>query len=58
MFLRFDSKPAEKDIVYAYVYLKNKIFINKEMVRMGLAKPANYPFSYKKKFIEIWKENG
>ncbi|WP_456486679.1 DNA methyltransferase [Candidatus Alkanophaga liquidiphilum] len=58
VFLRFDSKPAEKDIVYAYVYLKNKIFINKEMVRMGLAKPANYPFSYKKKFIEIWKENG
>lgn len=54
VFLKFDSNPVRKDTVLAYIYLKNKIFINKEMIRMGFAKPADYYFSHKKKFVEIW----
>ncbi len=39
VFLKFDSevKPDDKDVVEAYVYLKNKIFINRKMIQMGLA---------------------
>lgn len=39
VFLRFDTTPdlGEKDHVEAYVYLKNKIFVNRKMIQMGLA---------------------
>jgi endonuclease YncB( thermonuclease family) len=42
--------------VDAYVYLKNKIFINKKMLEMGLAKvDTEKDFSYKNKFMEVSK---
>lgn len=54
VFLKFDASPRiEEKQVFAYVYLKNKIFVNKEMIKFGFAKPADYQFSYKDKFLEI-----
>jgi len=47
------SQKINNNRTYAYVYLRNKIFVNKEMLKLGFAKPANYPFSLKKKFEEI-----
>ena len=54
VFLKFD-KPQKIDngIAYAYVYLRNKIFVNKTMLKLGYARPASYQFSLKKKFEEI-----
>jgi len=52
--IKFDfSQKTFDNHTYAYVYLKNKIFVNKEMLKLGLARPADYPFSLKKKFEEI-----
>ena len=54
VFIKFDSSQKNVDNrTHAYVYLKNKIFVNKEMLKLGFAKPADYLFSYKKKFEEI-----
>jgi hypothetical protein len=54
IFLKFDASPKlEGEKISAYVYLKNKIFVNKEMLKLGFAEPANYQFSYRKRFLEI-----
>lgn len=54
VFLKFDISPkTEAQYAHAYVYLKNKIFVNKEMIKLGFARPAEYQFSYKKKFAEV-----
>jgi len=54
VFLMFDpSFKAEEDIVPAYVFLKNKIFINKELVKQKLARVPQYSFKYKDNFIKI-----
>ncbi len=56
VFLKFDSeiKPHDKNSVEAYVYLKNKIFINRKMIQMGLAKvDMDKDFLYKRKFLEV-----
>ncbi len=43
-----------KNYVEAYVYLKNKIFINRKMIQMGLAQvDKEKDFFYKKKFLEV-----
>jgi len=42
VFLRFDnreSKISNQDTISAYVYLKNKIFINKYLIKSGIALP-------------------
>ncbi|MEM7818467.1 MAG: DNA methyltransferase [Candidatus Aenigmatarchaeota archaeon] len=54
VFLKFDPlyKPDDKN-VQAYVFLKNKIFINKEMIKKGLAKVEDRNFLYKEKFLSI-----
>ncbi|MFZ8859820.1 MAG: DNA methyltransferase [Thermocrinis sp.] len=58
VFLKFE---AGKDFYHntsvdAYVYLKNKIFINKKMLEMGLAEvDTEKEFSYKNKFMEVSK---
>jgi endonuclease YncB( thermonuclease family) len=58
VFLKFDSsKKTVDNRTYAYAYLKNKIFVNKEMLKLGFAKPAGYLFSFKKKFEEVVKDN-
>jgi hypothetical protein len=56
VFLKFEGgkKSYYNDSVDAYVYLKNKIFINKKMLEMGLAKvDTEKDFSYKKKFRKL-----
>ncbi len=56
VFLKFDNnvKPENKDSIYAYVYLKNKIFINRKMIQMRLAEVDNTKnFTYKRKFMEV-----
>lgn len=57
VFLEFDpfSKP-ESEIVPAYVFLKNKIFINKELVKQGLARVQNGNFKYRTNLIKITGE--
>ncbi|MEM0134569.1 MAG: DNA methyltransferase [Thermoplasmatales archaeon] len=54
VFLEFDSlsKP-ESETVPAYVFLKNKIFINKELVRQGLANIQEGNFKYKSNLIKV-----
>ncbi len=43
-----------KNSVEAYVYLKNKIFINRKMIQMGLVRVnTDREFLYKKKFMEV-----
>jgi endonuclease YncB( thermonuclease family) len=58
VFLRFDDGSVlEKDIVEAYVYLKNKIFINAYLIKSGLAdadKSKNYKL--RNKFMELERE--
>lgn len=54
--LKFDTsvKPTNENSVEAYVYLKNRIFINRKMIQMGLAEvDADKEFLYKKKFLEV-----
>ncbi len=56
VFLKFDSmvKTTDKNSVEAYVYLKNRIFVNRKMIQMGLAEvDMNKEFLYKKKFMEV-----
>jgi len=51
--IKFDPLFApEKDIVPAYVFLKNKIFINKEMIKQKLAEIPPQNFRYKSNFIK------
>lgn len=59
VFLKFsDGKCADKNTVMAYVYLKNKIFINAQLIKSGFGSPDfSVNHKYKNKFIQIWKEN-
>ena len=58
IFLKFgDGEIVDNDIVYAYVYLKNKIFINAYLIKAGLASPdLTVHHRLKEKFYKIWKE--
>jgi len=59
IFLQFDNDSVlDKNTVMAYVYLKNKIFVNAYLIKSGIASPdLSMDFKYKKKFIEIYKVN-
>lgn len=54
VFLKFDSsfKP-NKEVIPAYVFLKNKIFVNKELIKHNLAKIPEYEFKYKDNFEKL-----
>ena len=58
VYLKFDKNyVASKEYVEAYVYLKNRIFINAYLIKSGIAsaiKIGNYDM--KKKFIELESE--
>jgi len=58
VFLKFfDSKIINENTVNAYVYLKNKIFVNAYLIKSGLAVPDfSVNHKYKDKFIQLWKE--
>ncbi|MBI4210738.1 MAG: site-specific DNA-methyltransferase [Candidatus Diapherotrites archaeon] len=53
VFLKFEpSALPENEIIPAYIFLKNKIFINKEMVKSGLAEIDDSKFMYKENFLK------
>jgi len=58
VFLRFDNGSViDENTVEAYVYLKNKIFVNSYLIKAGIAvadKSKNY--KYKNKFISLERE--
>jgi len=58
IFLKFhDGGVVDEDTVMAYVYLKNKIFINAYLIKSGLGSPDfSIDHKYKDKFIQLWKE--
>ncbi len=54
VFLKFDpSYQPENNITPAYVFLKNKIFINKEMIKQGFADIQEGNFLYKNNFTKV-----
>ncbi len=55
MYLKFDKNyVAEKNYVEAYVYLKNKIFINAYLIKAGLAvTDKNADFALKERFLKL-----
>ena len=58
VFLKYDPLfKLEDDKIQAYLFLKNKIFINKEMIKLGFADIPSYNFGYKDKFMKLTLEN-
>ncbi len=57
VYLKFDKNyVADKETMEAYVYLKNKIFINAYLIKSGLATvDINSDFDLKNKFIKLDK---
>jgi DNA modification methylase len=58
VFLKFhDDEIIDENTVMAYVYLKNKIFVNAYLIKSGLASPDfTINHKYKDKFFHLWKE--
>ncbi len=58
VFLRFDNGSVlDGNTVEAYVYLKNKIFVNAYLIKSGIARAdKTKKHKYKKKFIEFENE--
>ncbi|GBC91646.1 hypothetical protein HRbin15_00100 [bacterium HR15] len=56
--LRFDAPPAAEGApLPAYVYLTNRLFVNRKMIEMGLAKASrSQRHRYKQRFIDAEKE--
>ncbi len=58
IFLKFQNgKVANENSVNAYVYLKNKIFVNAYLIKSGFGSP-DFSINHKlrDKFIRLWKE--
>ncbi|MEM1752117.1 MAG: DNA methyltransferase [Archaeoglobaceae archaeon] len=54
VFIRFDPRyEAKNDELQAYLFLKNRIFVNKEMIKQGFAVTQEDDFMYKHKFLRI-----
>lgn len=58
IFLRFHSNSiVDENTAMAYVYLKNKIFVNAYLIKSGLGSPDfSINHENKDKFIQLWKE--
>jgi len=58
IFLKFQNgKVISKNTIMAYVYLKNKIFVNAYLIKSGLASPDfSINHKFKDKFVKLWKE--
>jgi len=58
VYLKFDNGSVQdKNTVDAYVYLKNKIFINAYLIKSGMAKADKTKnYKYKLKFFELERE--
>jgi len=57
VYLKFDNGSVlDKNTVSAYVYLKNRIFINAYLIKSGMAEAEKTKdYKYKAKFIELEK---
>jgi len=55
VYLKFDKNyVASENLVEAYVYLKNKIFVNAYLIKSGLATvDVNSDFDLKSRFMKI-----
>jgi len=60
IFLKYDEKKYDKNnILLAYVYLKNKTFINAHLIKHGFAKVDRaFNFNLKNKFLKMEQVNG
>lgn len=60
IFLKYDEKKYDKNnILLAYVYLKNKTFINAHLIKHGFAKVDRaINFNLKNKFLKMEQVNG
>ena len=58
VYLKFDNGSVlDENTVSAYVYLKNKIFVNAYLIKSGMAEAdTTEDYKYKTKFIELEKE--
>ncbi len=58
VFLRYDDPEhtVSSSAVRAYVYLKNKIFVNTYLLKAGIARPSVENHRLAKKFQQVWKE--
>ena len=58
VYLKFDNGSVlDENTVSAYVYLKNRIFVNAYLIKSGIAKAdRTKEYKYKTKFIELEKE--
>lgn len=52
-----DGAAAAQDPLPAYVYLKNRLFVNKYLLAAGLAAPdPAVEHKYKNKFLKVWQD--
>jgi DNA modification methylase len=52
-----DGAPQQGDPIPAYVYLKNRIFVNKYLLAAGLGAPdLEVEHKFKKKFLKVWED--
>ncbi len=60
IFLKFDqpTKTVDEHSVRAYVYLKNKIFVNAYLLKSGIARPNAEEHRLRRKFVALWQERG
>ncbi len=58
VFLKFENnKFSDNDTIMAYVYLRNKIFINRYLIKSGIAVPdLSSEFRFKNKFLALTKK--
>ncbi|MEO0296927.1 MAG: site-specific DNA-methyltransferase [candidate division WOR-3 bacterium] len=59
VFLKFENdKLIDSNTIKAYVYLKNKIFVNAYLIKSGLGRPdLSVNHRYREKFLKLWKES-
>ncbi|MEM3455490.1 MAG: site-specific DNA-methyltransferase [Thermoproteota archaeon] len=58
VFLKFDDNTViDSNTIKAYLYLKNKIFVNAYLIKSALGRPdLSINHRYKEKFLKLWKE--
>ncbi|MCD6114809.1 site-specific DNA-methyltransferase [bacterium] len=58
VFLKFENNDlSDNDTIMAYVYLRNKIFINRYLIKSGIAIPdLSSEFGFKNKFLALTKK--
>ncbi len=59
VYLKFDNNTlVDENAVSAYVYLKNRIFVNAYLIKSTIAVPdLSKDFKLKNKFIHLWRSN-